>query len=71
MVGERKVVDAAVHLRVGVAGTLGAELPYRPIVVMFRVEELYEPVEGIPICALGVGLRRAGTREKKEGECQL
>ncbi len=42
VVGKRIVVDAVVYLRVGIASSLGAELPDSPVFAMFFVEELYE-----------------------------
>ena len=55
MVRERIVVYAIVDFAVWVARTFSAELPYRPVFAMFRVEELYEGVEGVSIRALWVG----------------
>jgi len=60
MVGKRIVVDAVIDLRVGVAGSLCTKLPYRPLLTMFRVKELDERVERIPVGALGIG--STGTR---------
>lgn len=55
MVGKRVVVDAVVDLRVGVAGPFGAELPYGPVIAVLGVEELYEGIERVAVCALRVG----------------
>jgi hypothetical protein len=60
VVGERVVVYAVVDLRVWVARPFGAELPYRPVVAVLRVEELYERIERIAVGALWIGA--AGTR---------
>jgi hypothetical protein len=55
VVGERVVVYAVVDLRVWIARPLGAELPYRPVVAMLRVEEFYERIERVAVGALRVG----------------
>ena len=60
MIRPGKVPYPPVHLIVGVARTLGAELPYRPAVVMFGVEEADERRERVAVCAAGIGGR--GTR---------
>ena len=48
--------DPVIYEIIGVSRALGAELPYRPVVAMFRVEEFYQAVEGIAIRPLGVRL---------------
>jgi hypothetical protein len=60
VVRKRIVVDAVVDLRVGVARSLGAKLPYRPVFAMLGVEELDERVERVAVCALRVGAARPG-----------
>jgi len=59
MVRPRVVPDAVVDGLIRVSGALGAKLPYGPIVAVLVVEEADEPVERIPIRALGVRLRWA------------
>jgi len=56
------MVDPVVDFRVWVARPFGAELPYRPVVAMLGVEELYERVEGVAICALWVCAAGSGSR---------
>ena len=53
--------DPVIYEIIGVSRALGAELPYRPVVAMFRVEEFYQAVEGIAIRPLRVRLRRSGS----------
>lgn len=60
MVRPGVVPDAVVHCLVRVAGPLGAELPYRPAVAVAGVEEGHQPVEGVAVGSLGVGLGGAG-----------
>lgn len=55
MVRKWVVVYTVVDLTVWVAGALSTKLPYRPIFAMLRVEELYEGVEGVSVCALRIG----------------
>jgi hypothetical protein len=62
VVGEWVVIDAVVDFGVWIARPFGAELPYRPVVAMLGVEELYERVEGIPVCALRICTTRSGSR---------
>lgn len=54
VIWERIVVDAVVHLAVGVSGAFGAELPDGPVGAMFAVEPVYERVERVAVRALGV-----------------
>jgi hypothetical protein len=44
VIRERVVVDSVVHFAIGISGTLCAKLPYRPVLAMLTVEELYEGV---------------------------
>lgn len=39
---------------VGVSRALGAELPYRPVLLVLLVEELYKLVERVAVVAFGV-----------------
>jgi hypothetical protein len=59
VVREWVVVDAVVDVRVWIAGSLGAKLPYGPVVAMLRVEKLDERVERVAIGALRVCAARA------------
>ena len=62
VVRERVVVYTIVDLGVGVARSLSAELPYGPVFAMFGVEELYERVKRVAVCALRIGAAGAGRR---------
>lgn len=55
VVRKRIVIHAVVNLAIRVAGAFSTKLPYSPVFAMLRVEELYEGVEGVSVCALGVG----------------
>lgn len=59
VVREWIVIYAVVNLTIRIAGAFGAELPYRPVFAMFRVEELHEGVERVSICTLWIGAARA------------
>lgn len=54
MIWEGVVVYTVVYLAIWVASAFCAKLPYRPVFAMFRVEELYEGVERISVCALRI-----------------
>lgn len=56
------VSDAVVYELVGIARSLGPELPYSPVLAMLGVEEIDETIERVAICALRVGLRGARAR---------
>lgn len=49
-----EVVDSSIDLRVRVARTLGAKLPYAPIFAMFRVEKINQGVEGVAVGSFGI-----------------
>lgn len=49
-----------VYRFVWISGSLGAELPYRPVFTMLGVEKLDELVEGVSVGELRVRLRGAG-----------
>jgi hypothetical protein len=59
VVRERIVIDTVVDFAVWISCSFGTKLPYCPVFSMLRVEELYEGVEGVSICALRVGAARA------------
>lgn len=59
VIGPREMKDAVRDGVVRVAGTLGAEFPYTPIVRVFFGEEGEEGGEGVAVGALRVG--RGGT----------
>lgn len=58
MVWPRIVPHSAVDSLIGVAGTLGAEFPNGPVLAVLQVQEADELVQRIPICQLGIRLRR-------------
>ncbi len=60
MIRPRVVSYSVVYKLVRISRSFGSELPYSPVLAMFRVEKLDKTVEGIAIGALRVGLRGAG-----------
>lgn len=53
--------DPVINKLVRISGTFATELPYCPILAVFRIEECDETIERITVGALRVGLRRAGS----------
>ena len=60
MIWPRIMPHPSINLRIRVPCPFGPELPYRPFLAVFVVEELDEVVERIAVCALGVGAAGAG-----------
>jgi hypothetical protein len=50
------VPDATIYCLVRIAGALGAEFPYRPVISVFCVEEGYESIKGVAVGTLGICL---------------
>jgi hypothetical protein len=63
VVGKRIMIDAVVDFRVWVPCSFSTELPYRPVFAMLGVEELYERVERVAVCALRICAAGSGCRD--------
>lgn len=59
MIGPGVVPYATVDCLVRVSRPFGAELPYRPIIRVFGIEEGDKTVERVAVCSLGVCLTRS------------
>ncbi len=55
MIWPWKMPDSTVHLVIGVARALGAELPDSPVDAMFLVQVAHQRTQWVPIRSLWVG----------------